>query len=193
MSGLPDVIELGLEEEAMRLWAGAKSASDEADGDIVALCESLDLGLHAAEIFVISLLQPVRDRFPATIGLQLELPTPEVDPHRDGMTIPHALQFHDLVDLLSGEDLECVSPGMHRGWEDRRFACRRSRVTAQSAIGVTLDASDQSDLLVLAAYRNRLFRYPPPVRIVPGEIAAAYGALDRLVEGLISAQSQEPE
>ena len=192
MSGLPDVIELDLEEEATRLWAGAQSARETADEDIVALCESLDLGLHAAEIFVIRLLQPVRDRFPATIGLQLELPTAEVDPHRDGMTIPHALQFHDIVDLLSGEDLECVSPGMHRGWEDRRFSCRRSRVTAQSAIGVTLDASDQSDLLVLAAYRNRLFRYPPPVRIVPAEIKAAYGALDRLVENLLSAQSPEP-
>ena len=193
MSGLPDVIELGLLEEATRLWAGAQSARAAADDDIVALCESLDLGLHAAEIFVIRLLQPVRDRFPATIGLQLELPSPEVEPNRDGMTIPHTLQFHDIVDLLSAESLECVSPGMHRGWEDRRFSCRRSRVTAQSAIGVTLDAPDQSDLLVLAAYRNRLFRYPPPVRIVPGEITAAWGALDRLVEGLLSAQSRETE
>ena len=79
MSGLPDVIELGLEEEATRLWAGAQSARETADEDIVALCESLDLGLHAAEIFVIRLLQPVRDRFPATIGRQLELPPAEVE------------------------------------------------------------------------------------------------------------------
>ncbi len=186
MSGLPDVIELDLQEEATRLWTGAKSAREAADEDIVALCESLDLGLHAAEIFVIRLLQPVRDRFPATIGLQLELPTAEVDPQRDGMTMPHALQFHDIVDLLSGEDLECVSPGLHRGWEDRRFSCRRSRVTAQTEIGVTLDAADQADLLVLAAYRNRLFRYPPPIRIVPAEITNAYGALVRLVEHLSS-------
>jgi len=184
MSGLPEIIELDLLEEATRLWSGAQNARSAADDDIVALCESLDLGLHAAEILVVRLLQPVRDRFPATIGLQLELPSPKVEPHRDGMTIPHTLQFHDIVDLLSGESLECVSPGMHRGWEDRRFSCRRSRVTAQTAIPVTLDASDQSDLLVLAAYRNRLFRYPPPVRIVPAEIRTAYGALDRLVERL---------
>jgi hypothetical protein len=193
MTGLPDVIELDLLEEATRLWAGAQSARVAADDDIVALCESLDLGLHAAEIFVIRLLQPVRDRFPATIGLQLELPNPEVEPNRDGMTIPHTLQFHDIVDLLSAESLECVSPGMHRGWEDRRFSCRRSRVTAQAAIGVTLDAADQSDLLVLAAYRNRLFRYPPPVRIVPSEIEDAYGALDRLVVRLQGAKSAEQE
>ena len=184
MSGLPEIIELDLLEEATRLWSGAQAARSAADDDIVALCESLDLGLHAAEIFVIRLLQPIRDRFPATIGLQLELPSPEVEPHRDGMTIPHTLQFHDIVDLLSAESLECVSPGMHRGWEDRRFACKRSRVTAREALGVTLDADEREQLLVLAAYRNRIFRTPPPLRLVPLEILNAFGALDRMKDSL---------
>ncbi|MEJ2548443.1 MAG: hypothetical protein P8125_11630 [Gemmatimonadota bacterium] len=115
------------------------------------------------------------------------MPAPEVDPHRDGVTRPRTLQFHDIVDLLSDEELECVSPGMHRGWEDRRFSCRRSRNTAGEAIGVTLDESDQADLLLLSAYRNRLFRYPPPVRVVPGEILDAFVTLDRLVAGLAKA------
>jgi hypothetical protein len=187
MAGLPEVIELGLEDEARRLWAGSQQARASESGDLVDLFEALDLGLHAAEIMAIELLQPVRDRFPATIGLQLELPTPEVDPHRDGVTRPRTLQFHDIVDLLSDEELECVSPGMHRGWEDRRFSCLRSRNTAGEAIGVTLDESDQSDLLLLSAYRNRLFRYPPPVRVVPGEILDALVTLDRLVAGLAKA------
>ena len=73
---------------------------------------------------------------------------------------------------------------MHRGWEDRRFSCRRSRTTAREAIGITLDESDPSDLLLLSAYRNRLFRCPPPVRVEPGEIRRAFGALDRLAGGL---------
>ena len=184
MSRLPDVIDLGLEDEARRMWAGSKKARITAGEDLVALSESLDLGLHAAEIQVIRRLQPVRQKFPATIGLQLELPAPDVDPHRDGISIPHTLQFHDIVDLLSAEELECVSPGMHRGWEDRRFSCRRSRATAQAEIGITLDSSDQDDLLLLSAYRNRLFRYPPPVRVVPGDILGAFGALERLMEGL---------
>jgi hypothetical protein len=190
MTGLADVIELGLEEEARRLWSGALEARRSAEHDLVALCESLDLGLHAAEILSILLLQPVRDRFPATIGLQLELPAPEVDPQRDGIHVPHTLQFNDLIDLLSADELECVSPGMHRGWEDRRFACRRSRGTAREAIGVTLGAEEQAHLLLLAAYRNRLFRAPPPVRVVAADIVSALTTLEKLVEGLLATVSR---
>jgi hypothetical protein len=75
---------------------------------------------------------------------------------------------------------------MHRGWEDRAFACRRSRATAQEIIGVTLGRDDQRQLLLLAAYRNRVFRCPPPVRIVPAQIRAAFQPLQRLVERLLA-------
>ena len=187
MTQLADVIELSSNEEAERLWQGALDALERASDDLVSLCEVLDLGLHAAEILTIQLLNPIKERFPATIGLQLELPVPDVDVHRDAINVPKALQFTDIVDLLSAELLECVSPGMHRGWEDRRFSCRRSRVTAQDAIGVTLSAEDQGQLLLLAAYRNRLFRYPPPIRVVPSEILPAFAGLERLVEGLLKA------
>ncbi len=136
---------------------------------------------------MIQLLQPMKDEFPATIGLQLNLPVPDVDPVRDGIQIPRVLQFNEAIDLLSEEGLECVSPGMHRGWEDRLFSCGRSRATAQGAIGITLSSDDQEQLLLLAAYRNRLFRCPPPVRVVPGEILSAYDRLERLVEGLLVA------
>ncbi|UCC49707.1 MAG: hypothetical protein JSV41_05995, partial [Gemmatimonadota bacterium] len=190
MTKLADVIELGPEEEARRLWSAAVEARRTAADDLVALLESLDLGLHAAEILVIQLLQPIKDRFPATIGLQLNMPTPEVDPHRDGIQVPKVLGFTDVIDLLSAEELECVSPGMHRGWEDRRFACGRSRAAAQEAIGVTLSADDQDQLLLLAAYRNRLFRCPPPVRVMPGEILSAFEHLERLVEGLLEAAAR---
>jgi hypothetical protein len=187
MTQLPDVIELGPMEEARRLWAGTTEAKKTAGDDLVALCEVLDLGLHAAEILVVQLLQPYKDHFPATIGVQLNLPTPGVDPHRDGINVPKVLSFNDAIDLLSAEDAECVSPGMHRGWEDRRFSCRRSRATAQDAIGIRLSPEDQGQLLLLAAYRNRLFRCPPPVRVVPGDILPAFARLERLVEGLLRA------
>ncbi|HSG82694.1 MAG TPA: hypothetical protein VLC48_10610, partial [Gemmatimonadota bacterium] len=154
-------------------------------GDLVSLCESLDLGLHAAEILVIHRLQSVKDQFPATIGLQLNMPEPQVDAHRDGISVPKTLEFIDVIDLLSDEELECVSPGLHRGWEDRRFSCRRSRTAAGEAVGLTLSAADQDKLLLLAAYRNRLFRSPPPVRVVPEEIVNGFPALERLVEGLL--------
>jgi hypothetical protein len=51
-------------------------------------------------------------------------------------------------------------------------------------IAVTLSGEEQEQLLTLAAYRNRLFRTPPPVRVRPGHILAAFAALDRLVAGL---------
>ena len=184
MSQLPEVIELGAEEEARRLWNGAKEAQVSAPYDFVALSEALDLGLRAAEIVVSHRLQGVRDQFPATISIQLETPDPAVESYRDAVNIPHSLPFTAILDLLSAADLECVSPGLHRGWEDRRFSCRRSRVTAQEALGVVLTEAERDQLLLLSAYRNRIFRAPPPVRVVTGEVLAAFASLNRLVEGL---------
>lgn len=185
MSRLPEEIQLGPEEEARRLWKGAQEALGSAGESLVSLCESLDLGLRAAEILVAQRLQAVRDRFPATIAGQLELPVPEVEPYRDAVAVPKALGFTDALDLLSEEGLECVAPRLHRGWEDRRFACARSRATAQAAIPITLGAAEREKLLLLSAYRNRIFRYPPPVRLVPAEILDAFPVLSRVVERLL--------
>ena len=181
MSGLAESIVLKPQEEASRLWQGATEAFGQADGDLVALCEALDLGVRAVEILIIQLLQPVKADFPATIGLLLETPVAEVDSFRDSVSVPNTIQFTDMLDLLSAEGLRCASPGLHRGWEDRRFACARSRVTAQAAVGVALDEGQREQLLLLAAYRNRIFRYPPPVRIVPKEILSAFAALESVV------------
>jgi len=185
MSELPEIIELGPEEEASRLWEGAKEAQKAAATDLISLCGALDLGLRAAEILVTHRLQGVRDQFPATIGIQLETPEPAVEAYRDAVNVPNSLPFTAILDLLSAEGLECVSPGLHRGWEDRRFSCKRSRVTATAALGIVLEEEERNQLLLLAAYRNRIFRSPPPVRIVRGEVLGAFPALNRLVEGLL--------
>ncbi len=185
MNELPEVLDLGSEDEARRLWDAALAARVEAPDDLISLCNSIDLGAHAVEIMVISRLQPHKDQFPATIGALLETPSPEVDKHRDAIHVPNSLQFTDIIDLLSEEELECVSPGLHRGWEDRRFSCRRSRETAQSAIKLTISTADRDSLLLLSAYRNRVFRYSPPVRIVPGEILGAFDSLVPVMEGLL--------
>ena len=182
MSDLPEVITLGPEDEARRLCDGAREAIARADQDVVALCEALDLGLRAAEILLVQRLQTVKDQFPATIVLQLEIPDPDIDVRRDAVSDPKTMQFAELLDLLSVESLECVGPRLHRGWEDRRFSCRRSRVTAQQALGITLDAAARDDLLLLSAHRNRLFRYPPPVRIHPAAVRDAFPSLHRLME-----------
>ena len=184
MGDLPEVLELSPEEEARRLWEGAEEARERADVDLAALCEALDLGLRAVEILVVERLSPVRDQFPATIAIQLERPRPEVDTVEDATTVPNTLQFTEILDLLSKEGLDCVAPGLHRGWEDRRFSCRRSRVTAQEALKVSLEEQERKDLLLLSAYRNRIFRAPPPVRVVPGEILKAFGSLEGLIQRL---------
>lgn len=178
-------IVLGPEEEAERLWRGAVEAFGRAETDLVALCETLDLGVRAAEILVIQRLQPVRGDFPATLGLLLETPVPEVVVPRDSVSTERTLGFTDILDLLSDEALDCASPGLHRGWEDRVFSCRRSRATAREAVGVTLSGAEREGLLLLAAYRNRIFRTPPPVRIVRSEILAAFEHLRSLVERLL--------
>jgi len=185
VSELPEVIELGLQEEAVRLWRGAQEAFKKADENLVALCEALDFGLRAAEDLGIHLLQPVRKRFTSSIGLQLELPMAEVEIFRDAIGAAHSLGFTELLDLLSEESLDCVAPGLHRGWENSTYACRRCRETAQQAIGLTLDAGPRRSLLLLSAYRNRIFHYSPPIRIVPGEIVQAYGDLIRLMDHLL--------
>lgn len=182
MSDFTEAIHLGAQEEGRRLWEGARRAQNHAGEDFVALCEALDLGLRAVEILVTHRLQAVKERFPATIAIQLDVPSPQVDPERDAVTVPNSLSFTAILDLLSGEDMECVAPSLHRGWEDRRFSCRRSRVTAKEALGFTLSPEDRSRLLLLAAYRNRIFRAPPPVRVVRPEILDAFPALNRLVE-----------
>ena len=187
MTDTPRSIDLSPEAEASRLWDGATVARQAPGDDFVALCEALDLGIHAAEILAIHRLQTVQPDFPATIGVKLHLPTPEVDAFRDGIHVPKVLEFIDVVDLLSEEELDCVSPGMHRGWEDRRFSCRRSRAIAHEAIGTSLSSAQQQDLVLLSAYRNRLFRCPPPVRVMVDDIRNAFGALDHLVQGLLGA------
>ena len=76
-----------------------------------------------------------------------------MDVLRDAVHVPNCLEFTAILDLLSSEDLDCVSPAMHRGWEDRHFACRRSRVTAREALDVTLDAGEREKLLEMEERR----------------------------------------
>ena len=185
MSELQETVTLGPEEEARRLWQGAREARHKAGDSIAALSESLDLGLRAAEILAVHKLRPIKSEFPATIGLLLDAPDPVVEAYRDAINVPPSLSFSDLLDLLSEESLDCVGPALHRGWEDRVFSCRRSRKTAQEAIGFDLARDQRERLLLLSAYRNRIFRTPPPVTLVPAEILASFGDLESLIDRLL--------
>jgi hypothetical protein len=184
MSPLPEIIHLEAEDEAQRLWAGAEAAFAASEEELLPLLEAVDLGVRAAEVLAVDRLQAARARFPATIQLQLDLPEPPVVPRLHAIAAPQAMDFVGVLDLLSEEGLECVNPGMHRGWEDRRFACARSRTAARDALGISLDQATRDQLMVLAAYRNRVFRYPPPIEVRPAQIREAYPALRALVASL---------
>ena len=59
-----------------------------------------------------------------------------------------------------------------------------AHASAQEALGFALGADQRDRLLLLSAYRNRIFRTPPPIRVVPAEIEAAFGDLEELIERL---------
>ena len=170
-----DNVTLDAAEEARRLWEEAERAV--AWESLVRLCEAVELGLRAVEILAVQRLQTIRGEVPATVSLLLETPEAEVDVHRDAVSVPQTISFTEIVDMLSAADLDCVGPHLHRGWEDRRFACRRVRATAQEAVGITLAEDEREDLLLLAAYRNRIFRYPPPVIVRPRALRRAFESL----------------
>ena len=168
-------------------WSGALMAFENGRRDPVQQLIAVELGLRAAENEITEILQTRSHEFAATIGLRLERPAAHLYVYRDAVTEPQGVTFTEILDLLSKDDLPCVGPRLHRGWEDRRFACRRSRGVAQEAVGVTLEHEDREQLLLLSACRNRIFRDPPPVRIRTGAVLAGLEPLTRLVDRLTGA------
>jgi hypothetical protein len=113
-------------------------------------------------------------------------------PERDAIHVPDTLRFIDAVDMLSDRKLICVSPHLHRGWEDRAASCYRSRGKPHSVTGIALSEEARHHLLLLLAYRNRIFRVQPPVKIVVPEILDAYPALVDLM-GRLRAHVEKTE
>jgi len=177
---------LSPESEAERLWQGAQEAFRKAGESIACLSEAVDLGVRVVEIMTARCLEPVRDEFPATIASLLEPPPPEVDPKRDFLHLPKSLRFIDVLDMLSAADLPCISPPLHHGWEDKVASCRRSRTRTRSVAGFSVDEQQRNALMLIGAYRNRIFLLPPPVRIVPEDVVNAFPALRKLVERLFA-------
>ena len=186
MSELVEEVVLSPETEAERLWGGAEQAFQKAGESIVDLSQAVDLGVRVVEIMTVRCLQPVMDEFPATITSLLESPPPEVEPERDFLHAPKSLRFIDAVDMLSTAELPCISPQLHHGWEERASSCRRSRGRTRKATGVSLDAKQRDALMLIGAYRNRIFLLPPPVRIIPHEVLGAFPTLVDLVERLFA-------
>ena len=188
MSKITEGIMISSEFEAKRLWAGSMEAFWKGPEDIVTLCEAVDLGTRVVEILTVQLLQPERKKFPDTIASLLQPPPPEVEPERDFLHAPKWLRYIDVLDMLSAEELPCISPQLHHGWEDKVASCHRSREFARAVTGVSLDENSLEDLVLIGAYRNRIFRLPPPVWIVPADVKSAYQTLIDVVAQLFAAE-----
>ncbi len=172
--------------EAERLWSGAQEAFPQARDGIAQLCETIDLGMRVVEILTIECLRKVRQEFPTSVSILLDPPPPNVDPTRDFMHAPKTLSLLDALDMLSDPGLPCISPALHRGWVDRVQVCRELRTNTKRATNLALDATQRDALMLIGAYRNRIFLLPPPVRIVPSEVLDAFPVLSELVEQLFA-------
>jgi len=186
MSEYFDGVLLSPEDEAERLWKGAQKAFETAPESIADLSEALDLGVRDVEIMAAQRLQAVRRKLPSTVSCLIDPLSLKVHPSRDAIRVPNSLRFIDVLDMLSAEHLSCISPHLHHGWEDHAASCRHAREHTREATGISLDAESRNALMVIAAYRNRIFVVPPPVRIVPAEVIDAFPVLVTLAEQLFA-------
>lgn len=143
----------------------------------------LALAMRALQLLCLYRLQPVRESFPATNRALMPVPEPVIEPARDALALPaDFLGAIEIVDLLSEQDLDCVAPQLHRGWQDRRRSCAQARELAAEAFGFSITGDERQALLGALAICNRVFCIPPPVALLPAVVSAAFGPVLGLIE-----------
>ena len=189
MSTQSEGVVLSPHAEAERLWSGAQEAFQQARDGIAPLSETIDLGMRVVEILTIECLRKVRLEFPTSVATLLDPPPLEINLTRDFLNAPKTLRLIDALDMLSDPELTCISPGLHKGWVDHVQVCRELRTNTKRATGLSLDANQRGALMLIGAYRNRIFLLPPPVRIVPDEVLGAFPVLSELVGQLFAREN----
>ncbi len=158
--------------------------------DPVALTAGLELALRAFHLLTLGRLYQVKDQFPATNQSLMSVPEPAIDPPLDALAHPaDFLAQIDLLDLLSAEDLPCVAPGLHRGWQDRTRSCQHARRITAGAVGFSIDAEEREELLGALALANRVHCIPPPVTLEAETVRQAHRPVLRLIERLAAGRS----
>ena len=175
------------EAESQRLWEGAQEAIQNCEHSFAHLSEAIDLGARVVEIMTAQCLQRVRHQFPGSVSILFgPPPLTIVDPWRDFVAPVKSLRFSDAIDMLSAEELPCVSPQLHHGWADHAALCKDCRAITRKATSISLDEQQRQSLALIGAYRNRIFFTAPPVRVVPDEVMRAYPALVEIVNHLFA-------
>jgi len=143
----------------------------------------LALAMRALQLLCLHRLQPVRENFPATNRALMSVPEPLIEPVRDALALPaDFLGAIEIIDLLSEQDLDCVAPQLHRGWQDRRRSCAQARELAAGAFGFSITGEERQKLLAALAICNRVFCIPPPVTLDPDAVSAAFAPVLMLIE-----------
>ena len=151
--------------------------------DPLDIAQALALRIRAALLLGLERIAAVAGEFPATIQALMNVPTANIEAARDALTQPQDyLGFIDLLDLLSDDSLDCVSPRLHRGWQDKAQSCSEARRLSRAAVGFSIDAIHRDSLLLALAIYQRIFCIPPPVQLGPEDARAALKAVDDLID-----------
>jgi hypothetical protein len=144
------------------------------------LIMGMGLGLRAAELMATELINQAEIDYPSTIQSLRITPPAAIDYDQDAFSdAAYKLTFMDLMDLFSPENLVCIAPHLHRGWQDKKQSCRQVRSITQDRTGFGIDENLRDKLLKAQAIHNRLFFFPPPLIL---DIQQAKLALDTLVD-----------
>lgn len=153
--------------------------------DPLEIVQALALRIRAALLLGLERIAAVAGEFPATIQALMSVPAESIEAARDALIQPQDyLGFIDLLDLLSDDSLDCVSPRLHRGWQDKKQSCLDARRLSRGAVGFALDAARRESLLLALAIYQRVFCVPPPVQLVIEDARAALKAVGGLIDRL---------
>jgi hypothetical protein len=187
MTSQESATDLDTRAMAANMIAGIAKSGLAASSEPLEVAQALAMAIRAAQLHCLGRLARVVSGFPATIQALMTLPEPGIDTDRDALAESQDfLGFLDMLDLLSGELLECLAPRLHRGWQDKVQSCRAARLLTLEAVGFELDEEQRASLLSALACVNRVFVVPPPVRLSPDEVREALEAVLGLIARLAS-------
>ncbi|MCP4678572.1 MAG: hypothetical protein GY854_24285 [Deltaproteobacteria bacterium] len=156
-----------------------------ASDDPVEVGLAVSVGIRAAHLLGVEILQTVAEAFPASIQGLLFQPGANTDIDRDAFVADEEfIDFVDLIDILCEEKCECVAPQLHRGWQDKTQSCREARSIARKAVGYSIGERLRESLLEAVSIQNRLMRVPAPVQLSAGKARDTFANLLGLIERL---------
>ncbi len=170
---------------ALRLLNRLERTKLAAADDPFELSDALGMAIRAAHVLGHEHLMQVAQELPASVQSMMELPEPSLDAGRDAFVEPlDYIDFVDILDVISDENLDCVAPHLHRGWQDKKESCRNARRATKGSVGFSIGFRFRESLLQAAAIYNRVFLVPAPVELEINEVKTALSSVLELIENL---------